>query len=241
MPKRGPYRATIPNAVRPLVLLLLLLACATPIIYRRVVQPPEPISSKLEPVFARRDHCLEPPWWIADAGVIAVGNGPRATISELQAFGLEAWVATGALAWGSVRASPDGGAAQHVALSLCRLRREEIVALGEKQAAELGRSFDLELELVGARGPRCESDDPACGPTPYLPARAEYRPDRPRILIYPFSRDAGAECRWDGECSGGQGCRPWNTDVFIETLELRTAQQDAFCGCVEQRCQWFDQ
>lgn len=245
VPKRGPCRATLPDPVRPLVVLLLL-ACATPIIYRRVVPAPEPVTKRLEPVLPRRDACLQPPWWAADGGreTFFVGAGPRASYletAELQRDALDAWVATGAFAGGGVYLSEDGGGIQGIHVKLCAIPRDALVALLESQARDTGRSYEVALELRGAVGPRCEADDPACTPAPYLSGRVAYRPDRPRVLIYPFARDAGAECRWDGECRGGQQCRPWNADVFAETLELRVAQENAFCGCVEQRCQWFDQ
>lgn len=99
---------------------------------------------------------------------------------------------------------------------------------------------------------RCARGDQACGPLPasaspnavhsgYDPSQARRRSIR--ALGLSIGND-GAVCEYDGECvlaGCGNHCAHWSQPAFVTTCEVRAEIWDHFCGCFEQRCQWFSQ
>lgn len=130
-------------------------------------------------------------------------------------------------------------------------------------AVELQETGPLALGLVietqGYIGPRCRADDPACGPMPYNDPPAERlarEPDRfalpydahlPRRVVTPAPapRDeaptpARLTCGHDGDCV--PGCLVWRDRRAGQPAAgvLHGALLDAYCGCVEGTCQYFE-
>lgn len=103
-----------------------------------------------------------------------------------------------------------------------------------------------------AAGPRCTESDSACEPlsggaSPNAMSQGydPKQPRRPSLKALGLSAgQEGAACTHDGDCvRGGCGnhCVPWSQPRFTATCEVRAEIWDHYCGCLEQRCQWFTQ
>ncbi|HAA54781.1 MAG TPA: hypothetical protein DCE42_08480 [Myxococcales bacterium] len=92
--------------------------------------------------------------------------------------------------------------------------------------------------------PRCYFNDPKCLPVPYTKAGAlSYRPKGRRFPIRGKFKGRG-RCQHDGDCvKGGCGnhCVSYKTPGFAAICPYYTALSHAYCGCVKNRCMWFNQ
>jgi len=119
-----------------------------------------------------------------------------------------------------------------------------------------GGRMGVDISVGGAVGPRCEPNDPACGPLdardPYgaavrsqpgcatgrVPLASGHDPDAPE-------RVSAGQCTHDGECvidSCESRCAAWNTASGGTTScddRGRDEEEPAYCGCVSGRCAWF--
>jgi hypothetical protein len=98
-------------------------------------------------------------------------------------------------------------------------------------------------------GPRCQPDDPGCGPV------ALGAPPDPDLDRYPIVGRSGipaasAECSHDGECTTGSceelACVSWRESarqwICPATRSLREPPKAPWaCGCVAGSCRWFEQ
>jgi hypothetical protein len=94
-------------------------------------------------------------------------------------------------------------------------------------------------------GPRCERDDPRCGPMPMGDYHACYDPKAVRMPAY--EPDPGPSCRFDGECIVSSGCDgSYCTHYTRYPMGAEACNQDSgvdwkaydplLCGCVRNRC-----
>lgn len=132
---------------------------------------------------------------------------------------------------------------------LCRVDTTELLLRVEGLLASAGQDdvpLGIVLNLYGAAGPRCEAADSACLPRAYQDSdAAAYEADSSRE---PTSNDGLARygrgvCDQDGDCivaGCGNHCVSWWNDIEAGTCEGYDAPE-TFCGCVENRCQWFEQ
>ncbi len=92
------------------------------------------------------------------------------------------------------------------------------------------------------RVPRCSANDPACGPRPYegegcvdLDATRSWS----RRVI--GLRETKSACTHDGECGACNAvCTDYVHRPFACTDEYATGLRDAYCGCVDGACRWFE-
>jgi hypothetical protein len=250
--------------------LLLAAACTMHAAAVRWVAGPAPKQAHLDPVLARRDECLAPPYTLAhdkpllshgllieprDEGLtrelyIATPRGPQFTADSAIAFldrnsarlRLVEGVESVGLSGCPTRDGPSP--CVHLELLLCARTLEDLTAdlsdVVAKDPEVLGRQLLFHVKLVGAAGPRCEAEDPRCRPEPY--EAAEYDPTERRGLLAPVGGDP--QCHWDGECkrsAAGNSCEPWTLAHRPGKGEARPDLRDALCGCVEQHCAWFVQ
>ena len=98
-----------------------------------------------------------------------------------------------------------------------------------------------------ARAPRCAPRDPGCGPLPYEGGGcldADATRDWTRHVV--DARAAGAEtlappCANDGECvSCNTVCTDYTHRPTACTSELSNTLREAYCGCVDGACRWFE-
>lgn len=115
-------------------------------------------------------------------------------------------------------------------------------ALGGKLAAALDHAglgdAALSVDVTVLEHPPACRAGAACTPQPHYSTHGTYDPDRVRS-----SDDAGfGACANDGDCvPSGQRCTAWYLAGGVSTLEYRQYRWPTFCGCVEQRCRWFQQ
>lgn len=108
------------------------------------------------------------------------------------------------------------------------------------------RCFGIRVDLIGFDAPRCDRDDALCLPEPYCdPTFNEDCPVYdPRADRTPVGEDysTNAACTQDGECIyNALRCKGWMEPYDEGSLGLELPLHDAFCGCVEDACQWFEQ
>jgi hypothetical protein len=91
------------------------------------------------------------------------------------------------------------------------------------------------------RVPRCAPSDSACGALPYEGrgcVDAEATRGWTRVTV---RTRGGGPCEHDGECvSCNTVCTDYAHRPHECTLELATGLRDAYCGCVEASCRWFE-
>jgi hypothetical protein len=140
---------------------------------------------------------------------------------------------------------PDPGESCVVfALRLCATPLAEFIdklqAIQARDKSVADRSLRVSVELQGDTGPRCAPEAADCGPVPYEPTKAPAVPES-RTPVDPFPSDAKA-CAYDGECvinGCGNECDHWTRGGMAGTCPYLTNLEDAFCGCVQERCAWF--
>lgn len=106
--------------------------------------------------------------------------------------------------------------------------------------------FGIRVDLIGLDAPRCDRDDARCLPEPYCDPTFNddcpvYDPSAERI---PVGEDysTNAACVQDGECMyNGLRCKGWMEPYEESSPAVKLPLHDAFCGCVENACQWFEQ
>lgn len=217
-----------------------------------------------------RDHCLEGAWvtWTADLAapvpVRLIAHGNDTALLRIGDGDLgdpaEGWDALTPLLQrrevldlipgGECTTADDAGVAANtlvIHVALCSMTLGEVAQLLAERWSDDPRLRDRAaavcVHLTGERGPRCASDDPACGPQPggsLAPGRvAPVEPLRCPSPAAIDSYDRGS-CRHDGECmiSGcGNACVQWSL-VPRRSLCPRVPGTD-WCGCVAGRCAWF--
>jgi hypothetical protein len=102
------------------------------------------------------------------------------------------------------------------------------------------RALRVSVELQGLTGPRCEGEASDCGPVPYDADRAPAVPET-RVPVDPLPTD-GPACAHDGDCvvnGCGNECDHWTLGGAAGTCPYLTKLADAYCGCVDERCAWF--
>jgi hypothetical protein len=135
----------------------------------------------------------------------------------------------------------DGRPCVGLRVKACAERAALVSALSKRFEGErltTGRRIGVRVTWSGPTKPRCDRADPGCGPVPYGQRRKTWEPVEYRGLLVEPAR--GPECRHDGECMGVDiACSRWD-ELPVEPLRFQSALlESAWCGCVEQRCQWF--
>lgn len=130
-----------------------------------------------------------------------------------------------------------------VGTNACSHHADELIELfrGFQASSDETRDvgFQLLFEIQGWAGPRCEERE--CGPEPYHAALGA-QPSATRTLLEPAERD-DANCSHDGECvitGCGNGCDHWTNTGRAGACEYRDDLKEAFCGCLDRRCVWFE-
>ena len=135
----------------------------------------------------------------------------------------------------------EGGCVTIALAPLCVVPVTELIErirewqLADLQAAQL--RLRVNVSLLGRLEPRCPPGD--CGPVPYTKdARWE---GGVRTMISSQSVD-GPRCADDGECffSEANACLHWTEDYLVDNSPFYPELLNAFCGCVENRCAWFE-
>ena len=108
--------------------------------------------------------------------------------------------------------------------------------------------FGIRLNLTGAEGPRCEADDPECLPLPVCEgikdsACCQAPPldlEAPRI---PVGDDLSTgTCTHDGDCLIFHTvCGDYMTPSGAGFNQCTDEIANAFCGCVDDACHWYEQ
>lgn len=103
------------------------------------------------------------------------------------------------------------------------------------------------VKFIGRTAPRCEADDPSCGPVALCDALT-VEPDGPRPLLSElnpkFARYSAGACEHDGDCylaGCQQACHAWTEPGFISFCSGVAALDCVACGCVDGQCAWFVQ
>jgi hypothetical protein len=104
--------------------------------------------------------------------------------------------------------------------------------------------------LLSEPQPRCASDEPACGPEPFDssgPACFDATKARKRLPVGAASQRGGQDqaCAHDGECRLA-GCGEVCVHYSLGRIRTNCKAQDgldenAFCGCVDNECAFFEQ
>jgi len=254
-----------------LTAVLLLAGCASllgPAVVRWAEPPPK---KRAEPVLARRDDCLKPPYTLPpgksltlDAGVRIEprGDGPREvtlamgagapleadSVLELQSRieaklrAIDGFERVGLS--GCLNAAGKQRPCLSVQLELC-----------SQPLGELARQVKAIIDAdPGSRGRALVFHvalSGAAGPRceaddprcrPEPYASGLYRAGERRGLLRVPQGEP--ECAWDGECGRsacGGDCVSWTQAHRPGTCGADENLRDAFCGCVERRCAWFVQ
>lgn len=97
----------------------------------------------------------------------------------------------------------------------------------------------VQVFAIGDLGPRCESGDPTCGPVTCGDA-PPYVPEAPRIPV--DTEESQGVCAHDGDCRVDTGrCIDFNTPEGPKGPVAGCPDAPLHCGCVEERCSWFEQ
>jgi hypothetical protein len=146
--------------------------------------------------------------------------------------------------------SPHDRFCVHLEVPLCTPWLQDAERLLPWLAPE---GLGLSISLMGRPGPRCSGAD--CQPLKYhddSTTRADlvwsgwftlpFHPDEPRVTLLP---ELGAgTCNADGDCvraGCGNHCEAWQEEPHGANCPAYTALDDAYCGCVDNRCSWFTQ
>lgn len=242
---------------RVVVLFALVSACASP-----------PTATGTDAGAGDASACYEPPWYPAQApsGVqvsmcqddrdfrFVLGTGEPATEAQQAAFA-QAHIAEFFAIDGVVGAGGSGLCCIEdkvdpndfcvpFQLRLCTTALpafiDKIRALQAQDTNVANRAMRVLVELQGLTGPRCEADAPDCGPIPY-DSKVGATPPEQRTPVHPVPAD-GKACTYDGECVAngcGNECDHWTRGGAAGTCPYLTELTNAFCGCVEERCAWF--
>jgi hypothetical protein len=129
-----------------------------------------------------------------------------------------------------------------IGLRLCSTRVSELAeTLRSRHAADpraANLSVGISIRLEGLTSPRCEPDE--CGPVPYDDANERPAPTV-RTRVPDFNSGAMA-CAHDGHCvvnGCGNECDHWTLGNAAGTCQGEGRLEEAYCGCVEERCAWF--
>ena len=129
-------------------------------------------------------------------------------------------------------------------LRLCSTSLSEFVNLVRELHANddalANRSLRISVSLEGLTGPRCEQGDADCGPVAYTERNQNPPPEERRPVDPPVSESEA--CSYDGECvvnGCGNGCDHWSLGGMAGTCPFIGKYEKAYCGCVENRCGWF--
>jgi hypothetical protein len=91
------------------------------------------------------------------------------------------------------------------------------------------------------RAPRCAPSDPACGAQPYEGSGCLDTDATRNWTRVPVRTGGGGPCEHDGDCvSCNTVCTDYVHRPYACTLELATGLRDAYCGCVDGGCRWFE-
>jgi len=95
--------------------------------------------------------------------------------------------------------------------------------------------------------PRCDADDPECGPEPLeRDGGFCFRPDAERHRVPPGAPPPARadQCRHDGECQiagcGNVCVRYSRSSIETECIGYEWLDDRVLCGCVEGRCSFFE-
>jgi len=141
-----------------------------------------------------------------------------------------------------------------VGIGPCDLKLDELATLVDRELEKRGvpdAAMEVVVEINGEVEPRCEPDDPKCGPIDEArsyqsvvatgPCSSERKPldeRKPR----PLGQTHPDHCAYDGECTLlCEACVRW-TQVrgqvgCMDFLEERP--RGSYCGCVAGACGWF--
>lgn len=116
-----------------------------------------------------------------------------------------------------------------------------------------GQCFGINVRFIGDDGPRCETTDPECLPVPVCNGfhdrdglccnAPDFDPAAARVPVGDAVLSGGA-CSHDGDCvlrGAGNHCKSWQTPDFVGLLDCYPDLSEAFCGCVDDACHWFNQ
>lgn len=141
----------------------------------------------------------------------------------------------------------DGPSCVRVAAQAFEFSPEQAATMLAELFAEPAEDcFGIRVDLIGLDAPRCDRNDALCLPEPYCnPAFNDdcpvYAPSADRI---PVGADysTNAACLQDGECTyNALACKGWMEPHQESFPAIELPLHDAFCGCVENACQWFEQ
>lgn len=214
-----------------------------------------------------RRACLEPPWVPSPDGLDAatvectsatqlgfeLGSGTLATDEQARDFMKQherelvdtkgvITVAVGTSVCCGGGWSDDQGGCVAIALApLCVVPVSELVErvrtwqLADPDAAQL--KLRVSISLLGRLEPRCPPGE--CGPVSYT-GEASWEGGQ-RTIIRSRSVE-GPRCSDDGECffSEASACLHWTADYLIDSSPFYPELANAFCGCVDDRCAWFE-
>lgn len=151
---------------------------------------------------------------------------------------------------------PDSGAEDRCIVlrtNLPTFDLAETIARIDEVFPEEMRCFGVRVELEGNTSPRCDADDPTCLPLPVCHGQPdepccqapEYDPSAERIPVYEDNPYGEQLCEHDGECvvsiGYGHGCVSWLEPPSAGVLGCTDEISEAYCGCVANECQWYDQ
>ncbi len=105
--------------------------------------------------------------------------------------------------------------------------------------------YGIVIMPAGLTGPRCEDDDPDCGPLPGGSCDPSVPPVVPGADRLPVAADlSSGACSHDGECiinGDGSLCTDWAEPPSVGLLQCHPEIDEAYCGCVDDQCHWYVQ
>jgi hypothetical protein len=130
-------------------------------------------------------------------------------------------------------------------LRLCSTSLPEFVnavrAIHANDAKLADRALRISVRLEGLTGPRCAKGEPECGPLPYTEKNTRPAP-QVRMPVDPVDTET-EPCTYDGECVAngcGNECDHWTLGGAAGTCPFILKLENAYCGCVAERCAWFE-
>lgn len=235
----GSARSSGPGFSRPPVVDGSRVACLAP------PYAPPPDATTLEDGTPARREAEGRRWVFSLAGeTVPTPDEAAALVERLRAQGGELqWIG-----YGLYCGEPASTICLHYEGNLCEVHVEALArtlraAIAADPVLPTPR-IELAISLAGALGPRCEDRDPECVPIPYA-GGAAWTPRGGRRLG-PLAGYSGGDCVHDGDCVvGGCGnhCMSWEHGGAHEaaTCEGYSFREPVYCGCVDDRCAWFEQ